>query len=180
MQEVILVDKNDRKIGLEEKMKAHRLGKLHRAISVYIFDSDGRIMMQQRAKGKYHSGLLWSNTCCTNCYKGETASGSAHRALKDEMGFDCKLNEAFSTIYKTKVGGGLTENEFLRVFFGNYSKNPRINRKEAKSWKLMSLKELKSDVKRNPENYTSWLKILLGRKELSSNIAKFTESRINR
>jgi isopentenyl-diphosphate delta-isomerase len=178
MQEVILVDRNDRKMGLAEKMEAHRKGMLHRAISVYIFNSKGQIMMQQRAKGKYHSGLLWSNTCCTNCYKGETAVGSAHRALRNEMGFDCKLQEAFSTIYRTKVGTDMTENEFLHVFFGTYNKNPRINKDEAKAWKWMGFKELISDVKRNPQNYTSWLKVLLGRRELPSNIKRFTKIRI--
>src|SRR5271169_6735621 len=117
-QRVILVDENDTAIGLEGKMLAHSNGgMLHRAISVYIFNSKGQIMMQRRAVGKYHSGSLWSNTCCTNCYEGETAIFSAHRSLKVEMGFDCDITEAFCTIYRTDVGMGLTEHEYLHVFF---------------------------------------------------------------
>src|ERR1700733_7532441 len=111
-QKVILVDKDDHEIGLEEKIKAHQEGKLHRAVSVYIFNSKGEVLMQQRAPGVYHSEKLWSNTCCTNCYEGESASYSASRSLKNEMGMQCNLEESFSLIYETPVSGGLIEHEF--------------------------------------------------------------------
>jgi isopentenyl-diphosphate Delta-isomerase len=172
VQKVILVDRKDKAIGLEEKIKAHQEGKLHRAISVYIFNSKGQIMIQQRAKGVYHSELLWSNTCCSNCYEGETTSDSAHRSLKSEMGFDCNLNESFNLIYKTPVGGGLIENEFLHVFFGRYDNDPLVNKKEVMDWKWIDFDELVNDVKKNSKKYSAWLKILIDG-DLPKHVEKF-------
>lgn len=172
IQKVILVDRNDRKIGLEEKIKAHREGILHRAISVYIFNSRGQLMVQRRAKGVYHSGLLWSNTCCTNCYEGESAAFSAHRSLRNEMGFDCRLREIFKLIYKTPVGRGLTENEYLHVFFGRHDKDPAINSKEVMDWKWMDFSNIEKDIRTNSKNYSAWLKILIDG-ELPEQVRKF-------
>jgi len=176
MDRVILVDQNDREIGLAEKMKAHKgKGMLHRAISVYIFNSKGQLMIQQRAKAKYHSGLLWTNTCWTNCYEGESADYSAHRSLKNEMGFDCKLKEVFSLVYRADVGQGLTEYEFLHVFFGVYDKDPRINPDEAKDWKWIGLRALKLDIKKNSKKYTAWFKVLVKYSELYDQAEKFVK-----
>jgi isopentenyl-diphosphate delta-isomerase len=159
--QVVLVDENDRATGLEEKLSAHKRGALHRAISVFVFNSKGETMLQQRADSKYHSAGLWSNTCCSHPFKDETVLDSAHRRLREEMGFDCELQESFSFIYKVALDHGLTENEFDHVIFGRYDGNPSINRAEAKDWKWMPLSALKEDVKKNPGSYTSWLKILL-------------------
>ncbi len=178
MQKIILVDRNDRAIGLGEKIITHRDGKLHRAISDYIFNSKGQLMMQQRAAGVYHSGLLWSNTCCSNCYEGETASDSAHRSLKNEMGFDCKLEESFSLIYKTPVSNGLIEHEFLHVFFGIYDKEPKINSEEAADWKFMYLDDLKRDIKMNSNVYSPWLKILVEKSALYKNASAFLKDNV--
>jgi len=173
---VILVDENDRAIGLEEKMRAHtKGGKLHRAISVYIFNSKGQMMMQRRAKDKYHSGGLWSNTCCTNCYEGESAPQSAHRSLKTEMGFDCNIEEVFKTIYKAELDRGMTEHEYLHVFFGVHEQAPNLNDMEAMDWKWMHLDQLLKDVQTHPNKYTAWLKILL-KGELPDRIREFTRS----
>jgi isopentenyl-diphosphate Delta-isomerase len=169
MLRVILVDEKDNPIGLEEKLKAHKDGFLHRAISVYIFNSKKELMMQRRADGVYHSGSLWSNTCCSNCYEGENAKESAHRSLNSEMGFDCDLKESFSTIYKTDVGGGLIEHEFLHVFFGKYDKDPIIKKDEVSDWKFMQLDDLEKDIKNNPSIYTAWLKILVENSVLYKN-----------
>lgn len=177
-QRVILVDDQDKEIGLEYKMAAHQNGgKLHRAISVYIFNSDGKTMIQQRAKEKYHSGLLWSNTCCTNCYEGESAVESAHRSLKNEMGFDCNLDEVFSTIYKADVGAGLTEHEYLHVFFGIYNDEPKLNSDEAVAWEWIGVDELAADMKENPAKYSEWLKLLFSGKlyEVAKNFISSNE-----
>jgi isopentenyl-diphosphate Delta-isomerase len=172
-QKVILVDRQDREIGLEGKIAAHKKGMLHRAISVYIFNSRGQLMLQKRAKGVYHSELLWSNTCCSNCYEGESAEQSAHRSLRSEMGFDCELTEAFTTIYKTPVGGGLTENEFLHVFFGSYSKSPTLNKKEAADWKWVDFLDVVADVNKNSSVYSAWLKILVNKSPLCDKAREF-------
>lgn len=174
-QKVILVDRNDRAIGLEGKMKAHEKGMLHRAISVYIFNSKGQLMIQRRAMGVYHSGGLWSNTCCTNCYEGESTDFSAHRSLKNEMGFDCDLREVFSLIYKTSVGNGLTEHEFLHVFFGRHDGDPKVDKKEVMDWKWIGFDDLVKDVNANSGKYSAWLKILVDGK-LPAHVESFLES----
>jgi isopentenyl-diphosphate delta-isomerase len=159
--QVVLVDEHDREIGLEEKLSAHRQGALHRAISVFVFNSRGETMLQQRADVKYHCAGLWSNTCCSHPFKGESVIESAHRRLKEEMGFDCDMEEAFSFIYKADVGNGLMEHEFDHVIFGVYDGVPTMNRNEAKDWRWSRLGALKEDAKKNPGTYTPWLKILL-------------------
>lgn len=178
-KKVILVDENDNAIGLEEKLKVHQEGRLHRAISVYLFNSKGETIMQQRAAGKYHSGLLWSNTCCSNCYEGESAESSARRALREEMGIECDIKEAFSLIYKTEVGSGLTEHEYLHVFFGIYDNEPKINTEEVKDWKWMSMKELEEDARRNPDKYSNWLKLLLKGRLLNEAERFLNESKVD-
>lgn len=163
---VILVDRNDKKIGLDGKMSAHRKGHLHRAISIFVFNRKGETMLQQRALTKYHSKGLWTNTCCSHPLDGETILHAAHRKLKQEMGFDCKMRESFSFIYKEKVGSGLTEHEFDHVLFGVYDRPPKLNPEEAKDWKWMSMKELRKDAKAHPRRYTAWLKVLLNNEKL--------------
>lgn len=170
-QMVVLVDRRDRKIGLEEKMRAHKNGgKLHRSISVMVFNSKGQIMLQRRSDSKYHSPGLWSNTCCSHPIEGESAIDAAHRRLKQEMGFDCELNEAFTFIYKVYVGKGLTESEFDHVVFGIYDRKPKPNQKEVKDWRWASLKWLKSDIKKNRDSYTQWFNIIMTDRPITSKL----------
>ncbi|NNK81326.1 MAG: NUDIX domain-containing protein, partial [Flavobacteriales bacterium] len=91
MERVILVDESDRPQGLMEKMEAHEKAVLHRAFSVFVFDSEGRMLLQRRALEKYHSGGLWTNSCCSHPRENETTEEAAHRRLKEEMGFDCNI-----------------------------------------------------------------------------------------
>ena len=161
-EKIILVDKKDNKIGEGEKLKVHLEGKLHRAFSIFIFNSKGEMMLQQRAKTKYHSGGLWSNTCCSHPKSGETLEGAAERRLKEEMGFLCKFKKIFSFVYKVKIGN-LIEYEFDHIFVGKFDKNPKPSEKEVENWKWISQKELKGDIKENPEKYTYWFKEILER-----------------
>ena len=163
MEEVILVDKNDREIGSEEKIKAHREGNLHRSFSVFVFNSEGRLLMQQRASSKYHSGGLWSNTCCSHPRPGEQVTEAAHRRLKEEMGFDCPLKELFTFTYKVKFPNGLSEHEFDHVLIGKFNGNPKPNPEEAGSFRWADPDSLRKDVEGNPDNYTYWLKAALSR-----------------
>ncbi len=161
---VILVDEKDEQIGIAEKLSAHSNGgKLHRAMSVFIFNSLGETMLQKRAGTKYHSKLQWTNTCCGHPYPGENISTAAHRRLFEEMGFDCQMKEVFSFVYHAEVGNGLKENEFDHVFFGTYDGVPNPNSNEAEDWKWIGLQELKEDIEKNPDQYTPWLKIILER-----------------
>ena len=156
---VILVDKDDNEIGLEEKIKAHKQGKLHRAFSVFIFNSKAEMMLQQRDDKKYHSGGLWTNACCSHPRAGEDVEQAAHRRLKEEMGFDCDINKAFDFIYKAELDHELIEHELDHVFIGNYNGEVTLNPDEAKDCKWISVEDLKIDVQKNPAMYTEWFKI---------------------
>ena len=159
MEQVILVDENDRQIGLMEKQAAHIGPHLHRAFSVFIFNSKGELLMQQRALSKYHSPGLWTNTCCSHPRDGETLAEATSRRLMEEMGMTCEMHEVYTFIYKAPVGQGLTEHEFDHVWIGRSDDTPLINREEVESWKYMNLNDLKNDIALHPELYTEWFKI---------------------
>jgi len=159
MEKIILVDKKDRAMGTGEKLQVHKAGKLHRAFSIFVFNSRGELLLQKRARGKYHSGGLWTNTCCSHPRAGEKLEQAVHRRLKQEMGFDCPLTEAFSFIYKVKFEDGIYEHEFDHVFVGRHEGTPAPNPEEVEGWKRVSMKELKKDIRKNPGNYTYWLRI---------------------
>lgn len=163
---IILVDREDKQIGTGEKMSVHRAGQLHRAFSVFVFNSKGETLLQQRALDKYHSAGLWTNTCCSHPRVGEETLVGAKRRLKEEMGIECELTEIDSFVYKTKFEG-LFEHEFDHIFVGRFEGNPIINKTEAKSFLWVSMAELKKDVAQNPHKYTSWFKIALGRTDFS-------------
>ena len=157
-EKVILVDKDDKEIGIGEKIKTHKEGKLHRCFSVFIFNSKNELLLQRRARSKYHSGGLWTNTCCSHPRPNEPTEKSVHRRLKEEMGFDCEVKEIFSFIYKVKFDNGLWEHEYDHVFFGKFDGEPKPNPEEVDEWKWVSLEKLKKDIQENPDNYTYWLK----------------------
>jgi isopentenyl-diphosphate delta-isomerase len=156
---VILVDEQDQALGLMEKMEAHEKGVLHRAFSVFVFNDKGELMLQQRALDKYHSGGLWTNTCCSHPRDGESVEDAAHRRLQEEMGFDCNLEKKFHFIYKRELDKGLTEHELDHVFFGVYNDAPNINTDEVASYKFVDMRTLKIDMQNNPHLYTEWFKI---------------------
>ena len=162
-EHVILVDPMDREIGIEEKLKAHREGKLHRAFSVFVFNTSGELLLQKRSETKYHSGGLWTNTCCSHPRPGESHDCAARQRLYEEMGFDCELTELFSFIYRTKLEHNLFEHELDFVFVGRYDGQPVPNPNEVEDWKWMDIEELKRDVGKNPEHYTYWFKLILNR-----------------
>ncbi|AUC84147.1 isopentenyl-diphosphate delta-isomerase [Polaribacter sp. ALD11] len=157
---VILVDVNDQPIGLMEKIEAHEKALLHRAFSVFIFNEKGELMLQQRAASKYHSPLLWTNTCCSHQREGESNVEAGRRRLQEEMGFVTEIKEVFSFIYKAPFDNGLTEHEFDHVMVGRYEDAPELNRKEAEAYKWMTLEDVKKDIEENPESYTEWFKII--------------------
>jgi len=155
---ILLVDENDNIIGKGEKIKTHREGKLHRAFSIFVFNSKGELLLQKRGKSKYHSGGLWTNTCCSHQRDGEALEEAVHRRLKEEMGFDCELKEMFTFTYRIKFDNNLFENECDHVFIGNFDGEPTPNPEEVDEWKWVGLEELKNDMQKNPDNYTYWLK----------------------
>ncbi len=159
-ENVILVNENDEQIGVMPKLEAHEKALLHRAFSVFIFNDKNELMLQQRAAHKYHSPLLWTNTCCSHQRVGESNIEAGKRRLQEEMGFVTELKESISFIYKAPFDNGLTEHEYDHVMIGNYNDAPEINPDEVQDWKWMTLKAVKADMAKQPEIYTEWFKII--------------------
>ncbi len=170
-EQVTLVDEQDNPIGLMEKIEAHEKALLHRAFSVFVFNNKNELMLQQRAAEKYHSPLLWTNTCCSHQRDGETNIEAGKRRLQEEMGFSCELKEVFSFIYKAPFDNGLTEHEYDHVMIGKFNDKPVINPEEVASYKWLPLETVKSDIENHPEKYTAWFKIIF--KESYNKIVKF-------
>ncbi|HEY8399773.1 MAG TPA: isopentenyl-diphosphate Delta-isomerase, partial [Cytophagaceae bacterium] len=158
---LVLVNEEDQEQGQAEKWEVHKKGLLHRAFSILVFNSNNEILLHKRANGKYHSGGLWTNTCCGHPRPGEGLIEAANRRLMEEMGFETSLHEVFSFIYKSQVTEELTEYEYDHVFFGRYDNAPVLNIQEASEWKYMSIESVKKDAIQNPDNYSVWFKIIL-------------------
>lgn len=158
---LILVDENDNQLGKMEKLEVHQSGLLHRAFSVFIFNSKSELLLQQRADEKYHSAGLWTNTCCSHPRFGEEIPDAINRRLKEEMGMSCKTESVFSFIYKITFDNGLTEHEYDHVYFGISDEMPVPEQSEVQSWKYMSLPDLETDIQLHPVRYTEWMKICL-------------------
>lgn len=159
-EHVILVNERDEPIGLMPKMEAHEKAVLHRAFSVFVLNSKNEVMLQQRARDKYHSPLLWTNTCCSHQREGETNVAAGTRRLREEMGFTTELRELFHFIYKAPFDNGLTEHELDHVMIGRYDGIPEINPTEVESWKWVDIESIKRDMEAHPERYTVWFRII--------------------
>lgn len=159
-EQVVLVNEKDEPIGLMPKMQAHQEALLHRAFSVFILNDKNEVMLQQRAAHKYHSPMLWTNTCCSHQRDGESNIAAGQRRLQEEMGFSVPLKELFSFIYKAPFDNGLTEHEYDHVLIGYSNNAPEINPDEVASWKWMSIENIKEDMKKQPAVYTEWFKII--------------------
>ena len=158
---LILVDEKDVEWGKLEKLLVHQMGLLHRAFSVFIFNSKGELLLQQRADDKYHSGGLWTNTCCSHPRFGENISWAIERRLIEEMGMRCKTDFAFSFTYKASFANGLIEHEFDHVYFGMSDKLPIPEKSEVQDYRYITLENLEREITSQPEKYTEWLKICL-------------------
>jgi len=159
---VVLVDRHDTPVGVAPKLAAHRDGLLHRAVSVLVFDDAGRVLVQRRAAGKYHSALLWSNTCCGHPRPNESSHDAARRRLREEMGIaSCRLEPAGRFAYRADGLGALVEFEVDHVYVGRWSGTPRPNPQEVASWRWRTLDELMHDIAISPDSHTVWLPKLL-------------------
>ena len=158
---VILVDEKDEPIGDMDKLEVHQKGLLHRAFSIFIFNAVGQLLLQRRAKEKYHSANLWTNTCCSHPRPREFTLEAAKRRLKEEMGIETHLEKKFDFIYQAELDNNLIEFEFDHVFIGHYNYPPVLNPEEASDYRWISIQELKNEIKQYPEKYTEWLKIAI-------------------
>ena len=158
-EKVILVDKNDNQVGLMPKLEAHKKGVLHRAFSIFIFNSKYELLLQKRASSKYHSGGLWTNTCCSHPREGEDTLDAANRRLDEEMGIKTSLRKVYNFIYKAELDNQLTEHEFDHVFYGVCDNDPILNKDEAEDFKWVDMETLNNDIIKNEDNYIVWFKI---------------------
>lgn len=168
---LILVDDKDEEIGIAGKKEVHIKGLLHRAISVFIFNENGELLLQRRALNKYHSAGLWTNTCCSHPAPGETTLDASIRRLKEEMKLETKLDFLCSFQYNSNLENGLIENELDHVFYGVTNQIPDPDPLEASEWKYINTDVLIGEVNNNPQLYTSWLKICIDR-NIFSNLLK--------
>lgn len=162
-EELILVNEHNRAIGRGEKLAVHEAGLLHRAFSIFLVAPDGRVLLQQRARTKYHSGGLWANSCCGHPRPGETSRHAAERRLGEELGASTKLHFGFRTHYRAEFGNGLAENEIVYVFFGRLPGQLKLNPEEVAAVKLQSFDALQKDAARQPKKYVFWLNHYLTR-----------------
>lgn len=160
MEHVILVDEHDHEVGLMEKMEAHEKGVLHRAFSIFLFNDKNELLLQQRAHSKYHSGGLWTNTCCSHPRKGESVLDASNRRLMEEMGVEAPMRPEFHFVYRAELDNNLTEYELDHVVFGTFNGAPEINPEEVAAWKYMPMDAIEADMKLHPELYTAWFRIV--------------------
>ncbi len=160
---VILVDEQDQELGVMEKLQAHQQAKLHRAISVFVFNSKNELLLQKRATTKYHSANLWTNTCCSHPKPKEDTLDAAKRRLQEEMGLHCEIKYAFNFTYLTEFENGLSEHEFDHVFFCFSDDVPKPNPEEVAAYKYLSLPEIETQLKESPQQFTAWFKLIFAR-----------------
>lgn len=156
-----IVDANDAIIGADEKLAVHQKGLLHRAFSILVFNSENKLLIHQRAFEKYHSGGLWTNTCCGHPNEGEAMEAAVHRRLQEEMGFDCPLEMAFKFHYRAEFENGLIENEIDHVYIGTYEGTFKCNPEEVANFRWVSVADIEQDALQHPENYTVWFRKIL-------------------
>jgi isopentenyl-diphosphate Delta-isomerase len=171
MEHVVLVDDQDNPIGSMEKLEAHQKGVLHRAFSILLFNSKGELLLQKRAKTKYHSAGLWSNTCCSHPLPGESMADATRRKLKQEMGIDLQPEFAYKFIYKANLDGNLIEHEYDHVFIGSFDGTPVFNIDEVEDWKFIEMKPLRVEIQKYPQVYTAWFKLIIDHPQLTQVIS---------
>jgi isopentenyl-diphosphate delta-isomerase len=156
---VVLVDAEGAPTGEAPKLEAHREGLLHRAFSVFLYDAAGRMLLQQRAPGKYHSGGLWTNTCCSHPRPGEDTAAAAARRLREEMGVTCPLEPAFEFVYRACLPNGLVEHERDHVFVGRFDGAPRPDPAEVADWRWATVDDVRAEQSAAPERFSAWFRI---------------------
>ena len=159
MSHVVLVNENDQELGTMEKLLAHQLGLLHRAFSVFIFNSKQELLIHKRAEGKYHSGGLWTNSCCSHPFAGESFKEAAIRRVREELGMHITDVEKVGVlIYKVKLDNNLTEHEYDYILYVQSDEVPNLNPEEASDYKYQTLDDIKAEMRINPDQFTFWFK----------------------
>ena len=172
-ERVVLVDKREVPRGTLEKQRAHAEGRLHRALSVFVFNPRGEMLLQRRAAAKYHSGGLWTNACCSHPRPGEAVAVAARRRLREEMGIDCAPEPAFAFIYRAQVGPGLVEHEYDHVFLARWDGDPSPSPDEVEAWRWTPVDQVAREVRDAPEAFTPWFRMIFARPDWAGRMAAF-------
>lgn len=175
-ERVVLVDENDAEVGTLEKQRAHLEGRLHRALSVFVLNSRGEMLLQRRAAEKYHSGGLWTNTCCSHPRPGEAVDEAARRRLREEMGIDTELTPLFEFTYRADVGAGLVEHEYDHVFAGRYDGEPAPSADEVDGWRWVPVAEVARQVREDPGGFTPWFRVVFSRPDWEERLLAFHDA----
>ena len=170
---VVLVDPDDTPIGTLEKQQAHEEGRLHRAVSVLVFNARGETLLHRRAAGKYHSGGQWTNACCSHPLPGEEPAAAARRRLREEMGIDAAVEPVFRFTYRAEVGPGLTEHEYDHVFAAHWMGEPAPDPDEVDGWRWAPAAELAAEAAARPTAFTPWFRMILARSEWPALAARY-------
>jgi isopentenyl-diphosphate delta-isomerase len=157
-EQLILVDEGNRAVGTGPKLGVHREGLLHRAFSIFMVDDEGRLLLQQRNRAKYHSGGLWANSCCGHPRPGERTLAAARRRLNEEIGIKDPLTFGFFARYHADLDHGLQENELVYVYFGRLRTRPKPDPAEVAKLEWVSVSELNRRIKQKPQAYAFWLR----------------------
>ncbi len=162
-EQVVLVDGDDHAVGTMGKIQAHREGQLHRALSVFVFNNEGELLLQKRADSKYHSPGLWTNTSCSHPRPGENIADAASRRLAEEMGMSCALTFVFSFTYRSELDQGMIEHEIDHVFVGRTDDVPEPDSSEVSDWAYADLEEIRNQIETTPDRFTSWFPLCFER-----------------
>ncbi len=175
LTQVVLVDENDHEVGIAEKMEAHRQGWLHRAFSVFVYNSHGEMLIHRRSAGKYHGAGLWTNACCSHPEPGEDMMSAVDRRLKQEMGMTLKTDKVLKTTYRLDMGNGLIEHEIDHVFLGVTDGVPRPDPEEVEEWAYVAPLTVEADIRVHPNRYTPWFRLLVPQVNAAFNHSEFTK-----
>ena len=171
---LILVDDQDRRVGVAPKMAAHIHGWRHRAFSVFVFNDRHELLLQKRSPAKYHSGGLWSNTCCGHPRPGEPVARAAKRRLREEMGFDCELQRIGAIQYSLNVGNGLVEREYLHLFVGQWNGQPVPDTDEVSEWRWCAPSAIDALIGTHASRFTAWFPMAWTHVERSHHVGMFS------
>lgn len=159
-ESLILVDEDDNEIGNLSKDKCHHgQGRLHRAFSLFIFNGDGDVLLQQRSRQKRLWPMYWSNACCSHPRRGEVMSEAVNRRLHQELGLTSELEFLFKFIYQAQYDQAGAEHELCWVYLGRSSNDIVVNANEIADWRFVSVQTLNHELATQPENFTPWMKL---------------------
>ncbi|HLD24782.1 MAG TPA: isopentenyl-diphosphate Delta-isomerase [Patescibacteria group bacterium] len=168
---VVLVDDDNNPLGTADKDTVHTTDTpLHRAFSLFLFNSKNQLLLTKRAATKKTFPGVWTNTVCGHLAPSETTVDAAKRRLKDELGIEnVEIKEVAPYRYRFADKNGIVENEICPILIGNFDGDPKPRPNEVDEWKWMDRKDFLEEIQTNPSPYSPWCKeeaLILHQKQL--------------